>query len=1183
MLKFGNKEFRNLQEQVLKNMRDIENLVASGMILDEFGIKVVGQEASIVDMPTVEAYKEAHEDWAYGDAYAIGTEEPYTLYILTRANETHAEDYWFDIGEFPAVGPQGPQGPQGEVGPQGQTGATGPAGQDGEDAGFGTVSATAHTLDPEEAATASVTVSGPDTAKNFYFEFGIPKGEDGSDITVDWGEIEGTLTDQTDLVNALQGKQNTLVSGTNIKTINNTSILGQGNIDIQSAVWGNITGTLSNQTDLQTALNAKANQNTTYTKTEVDTALNTKQDAIADLSTIRAGAAAGATAVQPAAIANMVTTTGAQTISGDKTLSGILNKNTNGYGVVMPSTTLYTQNKTIATTDLIKEIYQHYITFKANNNKTVISVKVLTQSNTPMTASEFFSFVNDELPDSTGNIVATGTIHITNLDHKYVGAIGKGSSSSAITVYPLVSTGGYDSVVSLNASDITSFVDVVDRVGAHGAGSSGSIITRQDIIDALGYIPSHVDANPSSTTGTLTGIGIDGVSYAIQGGGGTVTDVEVNGTSVVSGTVANIDLTAYVLAASLADVATTGSYNDLINKPVIPVVPTDVSAFNNDAGYITSSALSGYATESYVQGYHDSTKQDVISDLATIRSGAALGATAVQPAALSDYVTKAGGTSQNPEVITGVKSFTGGISVEYLETPDRVIAPTVETGELTPTGTNYSISLPNKSGTVALTSDIPSLTNYVTTNTDQGINGKKTFGGNVVFESDVDFEALPIIKYDSSDPNTSHGAIMFNDANTYDMLLEVGALTANRHIALPDKSGTVALTSDIPTVSYPVTDVEVNGSSVLSGTVAQITVPTNYVTTNTGQSITGAKTFNSKTYFNEVAEFTNIDLSPAVSSINVEFVNGSGFLDFINYSASSSQNYGRLTSGALTGTRTYTFPDKSGTIAMTSDIPSLTGYATESWVSQQGYAVAANLATVATTGDYDDLINKPTIPAAQVNSDWNASSGVAQILNKPTLAAVATSGSYTDLSNTPTIPDAVSGTNDGTNWTSLTIGSDTYGLASGSAPSNMVTTDTAQDIIGTKTIHGSLLFKRGNYASGQIESNGPSTSSGQPSLLIKSADNLYWDINAHIDLYSGKSGIPAQVVIYKNLIPLADNNGTGDLGSSTDKWTDLYLSGNLSDGTNSIAIANIASKTNSETWTFTLSDGTTTTKTIVLG
>ena len=52
------------------------------------------------------------------------------------------------------------------------------------------------------------------------------------------------------------------------------------------------------------------------------------------------------------------------------------------------------------------------------------------------------------------------------------------------------------------------------------------------------------------------------------------------------------------------------------------------------------------------------------------------------------------------------------------------------------------------------------------------------------------------------------------------------------------------------------------------------------------------------------------------------------------------------------------------------------------------------------------ILNKPTIPAAQVNSDWNAISGVAQILNKPTLATVATTGSYTDLINQPTIPAA---------------------------------------------------------------------------------------------------------------------------------------------------------------------------------
>lgn len=77
------------------------------------------------------------------------------------------------------------------------------------------------------------------------------------------------------------------------------------------------------------------------------------------------------------------------------------------------------------------------------------------------------------------------------------------------------------------------------------------------------------------------------------------------------------------------------------------------------------------------------------------------------------------------------------------------------------------------------------------------------------------------------------------------------------------------------------------------------------------------------------------------------------------------------------------------------------------WSATSGVAQVLNkpaLATVATTGSYNDLLSKPTIPAAQVNSDWNATSGVAQISNKPTLAPVATSGNYNDLSGKPTIP-----------------------------------------------------------------------------------------------------------------------------------------------------------------------------------
>jgi hypothetical protein len=51
-----------------------------------------------------------------------------------------------------------------------------------------------------------------------------------------------------------------------------------------------------------------------------------------------------------------------------------------------------------------------------------------------------------------------------------------------------------------------------------------------------------------------------------------------------------------------------GDYNSLTNRPTIPVVPTTLGSFSNDSGYITNSALAGYATESWVQsqGYGNS-------------------------------------------------------------------------------------------------------------------------------------------------------------------------------------------------------------------------------------------------------------------------------------------------------------------------------------------------------------------------------------------------------------------------------------------------------------------------------------------------------------------------------------------------------------------------------------------------
>ena len=51
----------------------------------------------------------------------------------------------------------------------------------------------------------------------------------------------------------------------------------------------------------------------------------------------------------------------------------------------------------------------------------------------------------------------------------------------------------------------------------------------------------------------------------------------------------------------------------------------------------------------------------------------------------------------------------------------------------------------------------------------------------------------------------------------------------------------------------------------------------------------------------------------------------------------------------------------------------------------QDFSSTMSFKTVCHTGSYNDLTDKPTIPAAQVNSDWNSASGVSQILNKPSM------------------------------------------------------------------------------------------------------------------------------------------------------------------------------------------------------
>lgn len=67
------------------------------------------------------------------------------------------------------------------------------------------------------------------------------------------------------------------------------------------------------------------------------------------------------------------------------------------------------------------------------------------------------------------------------------------------------------------------------------------------------------------------------------------------------------------------------------------------------------------------------------------------------------------------------------------------------------------------------------------------------------------------------------------------------------------------------------------------------------------------------------------------------------------------------------------------------------------------------------SGSYNDLTDKPTIPAAPVNADWNASSGLAEILNKPTIPAAPVNADWNateglaEILNKPSIPTVYAG------------------------------------------------------------------------------------------------------------------------------------------------------------------------------
>ena len=186
-----------------------------------------------------------------------------------------------------------------------------------------------------------------------------------------------------------------------------------------------------------------------------------------------------------------------------------------------------------------------------------------------------------------------------------------------------------DTALSSKA-DISSLADVATS-GSYGDLQNTPTNVSQFTNDA-GYLTEHQSlanyVQKSSTVGLLKNDGtVDTTQYLTQHQdiSGKADKSEM---SVEPGTGANADKTTITLkqgtsatvltahqdisgkanTADLATVATTGSYNSLSDKPTIPTVPTNVSVFNNDAGYLTTHQdISGKEDKTSVQGFSSST------------------------------------------------------------------------------------------------------------------------------------------------------------------------------------------------------------------------------------------------------------------------------------------------------------------------------------------------------------------------------------------------------------------------------------------------------------------------------------------------------------------------------------------------------------------------------------------------
>lgn len=228
-----------------------------------------GQGFKVIDYyETLDALVSAITNPSGGDAYGVGSGQPYDIYIYSPNNG------WINNG--PLQGAKGDKGDKGETGAQGERGAKGDKGDKGEDGADGTPATIMHasaTVD-NTTGTPQVTVEmgGTASTRSFTFNFSGLKGEKGdkgdkgdtgSNPVIDINEQTPTYDEASSLATLTSGEKISIAFGKIKKAI--TSLISH---------LGNTTIHLTSEE--RTAWNGKAPGTSGLGKTAISASTNVK-------------------------------------------------------------------------------------------------------------------------------------------------------------------------------------------------------------------------------------------------------------------------------------------------------------------------------------------------------------------------------------------------------------------------------------------------------------------------------------------------------------------------------------------------------------------------------------------------------------------------------------------------------------------------------------------------------------------------------------------------------------------------------------------------------------------------------------------------------------------------------------------------------------------------------------------